>query len=96
MKFNKRRGIPLIVAGALPFWHQLRAKAWIQAALRGANAAVVGVLLAALYTPVFTEGVKGSRDVATALLAFGLLELWKAPPWIVVALTAGAGQWLLR
>lgn len=86
----------LVVGGALPFWHQLRAKAWIQAALRGANAAVVGILLAALYTPVFTAGVKGPRDVAAALIAFSLLEHWKAPPWAVVALSAAAGQWLLR
>ena len=86
----------LMVAGALPFWGQLRAKAWIQAALRGANAAVVGVLLAALYTPVLTEGVKNPRDAAAAVVAFGLLERWKTPPWAVVLLTAAAGQWLLR
>jgi chromate transporter len=47
----------LLIGGALPFWHQLRSKAWVQASLRGANAAVVGVLLAALYTPVSTEGI---------------------------------------
>jgi chromate transporter len=85
----------LLIAGALPFWHQLRAKAWMQAALRGANAAVVGVLLAALHTPVFTEGVKNARDVAAAMVAFGLLEHWKVPPWAVVLLAAAAGQWLL-
>ena len=86
----------LLIAGALPFWHQLRAKSWMQAALRGANAAVVGVLLAALYTPVMTEAVTNARDLATALVAFGLLELWKAPPWLVVLLTAAVGQWALR
>lgn len=85
----------LVIAGALPFWHQLRAKVWMQAALRGANAAVVGVLLAALHTPVFTEGVKNARDIAAAIVAFGLLEHWKAPPWVVVVLSAAAGQWLL-
>ncbi len=85
----------LLIAGALPFWHQLRAKAWMQAALRGANAAVVGVLLAALHTPVFTEGVKSARDVAAAIVAFGMLEHWKVPPWAVVVLTAAAGQWVL-
>ena len=68
----------------------------MQAALRGANAAVVGVLLAALYTPVFTEGVRNARDVAAAMVAFGLLERWKAPPWAVVLIAAVAGQWLLR
>jgi len=86
----------LLIAGTLPFWHQLRAKAWTQAALRGANAAVVGVLLAALYSPVWTEGVKDARDVAAAFIAFGLLHWWKAPPWLVVMAAAGAGQWVLR
>lgn len=85
----------LLVSGALPFWRQLRSKAWMAAALAGANAAVVGVLLGALYTPVFTGGVRSARDAAAALAAFGLLEVWKAPPWVVVALCAGAGQWVL-
>lgn len=85
----------LLIGGALPFWHRLRAKRWAQAALAGANAAVVGVLLAALYNPVFTESVRGPLDVVAALVAFGLLEQWKAPPWLVVAASAAAGQWLL-
>jgi len=85
----------LLIGGALPFWNQLRAKTWAQAALRGANAAVVGVLLAALYNPVWTEGVRGARDVAAAVVAFGLLQWWKAPPWVIVLLAAGAGEWLL-
>jgi chromate transporter len=86
----------LLIGGALPFWHRLRARAWAQAALAGANASVVGVLLAALYSPVFTEGVRGPKDVVAALLAFGLLEQWKAPPWLVVLAMAAAGQWLLH
>lgn len=85
----------LLIAGALPFWHQLRAKTWTQAALRGANAAVVGVLLAALYNPVWTEGVRSAHDAATAVVAFGLLQWWKVPPWLVVLLAAAAGQWVL-
>ena len=85
----------LLVGGALPFWHRLRTRRWAQAALAGANAAVVGVLLAALYHPVFTESVHAPRDVGVALLAFGLLEHWRAPPWAVVGLCAAAGQWLL-
>lgn len=85
----------LLIGGAVPFWHRLRAKRWAQASLAGANASVVGVLLAALYTPVITEGVHGARDVVAALLAFALLEHWKAPPWLVVAASAAAGQWLL-
>jgi len=84
----------LLVGGALPFWHRLRASHWAQAALRGANASVVGVLLAALYDPVFSEGVHDTRDAAAALLAFGLLEYWHAPPWLIVLGLAGVGQWL--
>jgi chromate transporter len=85
----------LLIGGALPFWQTLRAKPWAQAALSGANAAVVGVLLAALYSPVVTESVHGTPDVVAALVAFGLLEHWKAPPWLVVVGMAAAGQWLL-
>lgn len=86
----------LLISGALPFWHQLRAKSWMQAALRGANASVVGILLSALYTPVMTEGVRGGRDVAVAMIAFGLLESWRVPPWAVVLASSAAGQWILR
>ena len=85
----------LLIGGALPFWQQLRSKTWTQAALRGANAAVVGVLLAALYNPVWIEGVKSPRDAAAAVVAFGLLQWWNVPPWLVVILAAAAGQWLL-
>lgn len=85
----------MLIGGALPFWHLLRSRAWTQAALRGANAAVVGVLLAALYNPVWREGVTGALDAAAALAAFALLEVWRVPPWLVVILTAAAGQWLL-
>ena len=85
----------LLIGGALPFWNRFRAEAWAQAVLRGANAAVVGVLLAALYNPVWTQGVRGARDVAAAVVAFGLLQWWKAPPWLIVLLAAGAGEWLL-
>ncbi|MDP3274817.1 MAG: chromate efflux transporter [Deltaproteobacteria bacterium] len=85
----------LLIGGALPFWQRLRSRPWAQAALAGANASVVGVLLAALYHPVFTEGVRDRRDVVAGLLAFGLLEHWKAPPWGVVLAMAAAGQWVL-
>ncbi|MCC6621444.1 MAG: chromate efflux transporter [Deltaproteobacteria bacterium] len=85
----------LLIGGALPFWHRLRATRWAQAALAGANAAVVGVLLAALYDPVVTQGVRGPPDAAVALVAFGLLEHWRAPPWLVVVVCAAVGQWLL-
>jgi len=85
----------LLVGGALPFWHLLRTKAWTQAALRGANAAVVGVLLAALYNPVWKEGVTSPSDVAVALGAFAMLETWRLPAWLVVLAAAATGQWLL-
>lgn len=85
----------LLIGGALPFWRRLRNKPWAQASLRGANAAVVGVLLAALYQPVITESVRHAQDVAVALVAFGLLQVWKAPSWAVVVLMAAVGQWLL-
>jgi chromate transporter len=81
----------LLIVGALPFWDALRARSGFQAALRGINAAVVGLLLAALYQPVWTSAIRAPADVALALVAFGLLALWKAPAWLVVALTAGGG-----
>jgi chromate transporter len=86
----------LMIGGALPFWHQIRAKGWAQAGLMGANAAVVGVLLAALYSPIITEGVRGPRDVAAGLVAFGLVQFWRLPPVVVVLLCALAGQYVLR
>jgi chromate transporter len=85
----------LLIGGALPFWHQLRAKSWVQAGLKGANAAVVGVLLSALYTPVITEGITGARDVAAVFAGFAALQFWKAPAWALVIALAAAGQWLL-
>jgi chromate transporter len=81
----------LILTGALPFWHGLRGRPKVQAALGGANAAVVGLLGAALYTPVFTGAVHGTRDFSVALAGFVLLTAWQAPPLAVVALGAVAG-----
>lgn len=85
----------MLIGGALPFWHLLRSKVWTQAALRGANAAVVGVLLAAFYNPVWTEGVVHAKDVATVFVAFAMLTLWRVPPWLVVVFCAVVGQWVL-
>jgi chromate transporter len=85
----------LLIGGALPFWKQLRTRTWAQGALAGANAAVVGVLLAALIHPVFTEGVHGRRDLAAAAVAWLFLERVKVPAWCVVAASAAAGQWVL-
>jgi chromate transporter len=81
----------LLVVGALPFWDVLRARGAFQAALRGINAAVVGVLLAALYHPVWTSAIHAPSDFALALAAFGLLALWKTPPWLVVIFAAVGG-----
>ncbi len=82
----------LLVAGTLPFWQALRRRPGAQAALRGANAAVVGVLLAALYHPVWTSGVTGVRSLSLALAAFAALQVWRLPPWAVVIAAAGLGQ----
>jgi chromate transporter len=81
-----------MTAGALPFWDTLRARPSFQSALRGINAAVVGILTAALYTPIWTSAIMRPADFALGLAAFGLLVLWKLPPWLVVVLTAVGGQ----
>ena len=81
----------LLVAGVLPFWERLRGFRRVRQALRGANAAVVGLLLAALYDPVWTSAIAAPEDFALAAGAFVLLAFWKAPPWLVVLLTAVAG-----
>jgi chromate transporter len=82
----------LLVVGTLPFWDALRARPAFRAALRGINAAVVGLLLAALYRPVWTSAIHAPADFGLALAAFGLLALWGTPPWIVVAFSAAGGQ----
>ena len=82
----------LLVGGLLPFWESLRHRIRVQAALRGVNAAVVGVLLAALFTPVWTSAVHTPADFGLALTAFLLLALWSVPPWLVVVLGAGAAS----
>jgi chromate transporter len=80
----------LLVYGMLPFWDGLRTRPAMQAAMRGANAAVVGILGAALYSPVWTSAVLSPQDFALALTGFLLLTVWKAPPWIIVLLLAAA------
>ena len=85
-----------LVWGVLPFWDRLRAVPSVRAALIGVGAAVVGILAAALYDPVWTSAVFDGRDLALALVAFGLLVLWKAPPWLVVLLAAAGGEVLTR
>jgi chromate transporter len=81
----------LLIIGALPFWDALRQKTQVQSALRGVSAAVVGLLLAALYDPVWTSSIKSTGDMALALVSFGLLMHWKWSPIYVVALAAIVG-----
>lgn len=80
----------LLVVGALPFWEDIRRRPWAQSALRGINAAVVGLLLAALYDPVWTAGIRNPGDFAVAAAAFLALYAWGAAPWLVVLACAGA------
>ncbi|MDO8531388.1 MAG: chromate efflux transporter [Dehalococcoidia bacterium] len=84
----------LLVVGALPFWDRLRVMGGFSGAMRGINAAVVGLLMAALYNPVWTSAVRGPGDLALALAAFALLAFWRWPPWLVVILSALGGQLL--
>ena len=81
----------LLVAGTLPWWTALGRLEATRRATLGINAAVVGLLLAALYDPVWTGGVRSAGDFVLALAAFVLLAAWKLPPWLVVLLGAGAG-----
>ena len=81
----------LLVVGVLPFWEELRSKTWAQSALRGVNAAVVGLLLAALYNPVWIAGITSPTDFAIGIAAFLALFMWNVTPWLVVLLSAFAG-----
>jgi chromate transporter len=85
----------LLVIGALPFWEQLRRNARMQTALAGINAAVVGLLLAALFTPVWTSAIHKPQDFGLGLVAFIALLFWKLPPWLVVVATGAAG-WVMN
>ncbi|MCM0036667.1 MAG: chromate efflux transporter [Burkholderiaceae bacterium] len=84
----------LLVVGALPFWESLRQNLRTQAALGGINASVVGLLLAALYQPVWTSAIVSAQDFALGLLALVALMFWKLPPWLVV-IAGGLAGWLL-
>jgi chromate transporter len=78
----------LLLMGAMPFWETLRSRTGVQSALKGVNAAVVGLLLAALYDPVWASAILSAKDFALALICFGLLTLWKIPPWLIVIFAA--------
>jgi chromate transporter len=84
----------LLLIGVIPFWDGFRTRAWAQALMRGANAAVVGILGAALYSPVFNSAIVNGPSFALALACFVLLVAWKAPPWLVVVIGAAGGAGL--
>ena len=84
----------LLVIGVLPFWDKLRSRTSFRAALMGVNAAVVGLVGAALYDPVWTTAITSREDLALGAAAFGLLAFWKWPPWLVVLLSAAVGAGL--
>ena len=84
----------LVLLGTLPFWDALRRKTFAQAMMRGVNAAVVGLLGAALYNPVWTSSVREPGDFALALVGFVLLIAWRAPPLVVVIVSAIGGALL--
>lgn len=81
----------LLLIAALPWWSSFRASSRTKAAMQGANAAVVGILGAALYSPVFTSAIGDMRDFALATACFVALTVWKASPWLVVLLAAAGG-----
>ncbi|MFC9770311.1 MULTISPECIES: chromate efflux transporter [unclassified Pseudarthrobacter] len=81
----------LLLTGVLPFWNSWRSRPGVQALMRGANAAVVGVLAAALYNPLFTTAITGPGPFCLGLVCFVLLIAWKAPPWAVVLVGAAGG-----
>jgi chromate transporter len=82
----------LLIVGALPYWDALRGKSTFQSALSGINATVVGLLLAALYRPIWTSAILSASDFSLGLGAFGALIFWQWPPWLVVLVTANAAE----
>src|SRR5262249_60023887 len=81
----------LALIGALPFWESLRGRSSSQAPLLGINCAVVGLLLAAFFDPVWTSAITSRADFGLALVAFGMLVFWRVPPWLVVLIAAIRG-----
>jgi chromate transporter len=84
----------LLVAGVLPLWHRVSRSAAANKAIAGANAAVVGLLGAALYDPIFSSAVGGATDMAIGMVGFAMLQVWRFPAWVVVLWCASAS--LLR
>jgi chromate transporter len=85
----------LLLIAVLPVWTRVRAASRFRAALEGVSAAVVGLLAAALYTPLWTTAILGEREFGLALGTFALLVVWRAPPWLAVLFAAAGGQLLL-
>jgi chromate transporter len=85
----------LLVLGTLPFWNTLRQNPKIKGALMGVNAAVVGILIAAFYNPIWTSSILAPADFAFAAILFSMLAYWKLPPWIIV-ITGAVGGSLIR
>lgn len=85
----------LLVIGAMPFWNHLRSNVKLQGAMIGMNAAVVGILFAALYDPIWTSSITSTTEFIVASGLFVLLVLWKLPPWLVVVVGALAGYLFL-
>ena len=81
----------LLVIGALPYWDRLRRVPAMRRALAGVNAAVVGLLIAVFYDPVWTSAIQSPKDFALGIAAFGLLVFWSVPAWVVVLLAAASG-----
>ncbi|PIC98336.1 chromate efflux transporter [Sporosarcina sp. P29] len=81
----------LLIIGALPFWDILRNHPKIKGAVMGVNAAVIGILLSALYNPIWTSSILRAEDFALAAILFSMLTFWKMPPWIVVLVGAVGG-----
>lgn len=86
----------LVLLGTLPFWDAIRTRPAAQAAMRGVNTAVVGLLGAALYNPVWTTSVKAPGDFGIALTGFVLLTVWRTPPLVVVIISAAGGVLLAQ
>ncbi|HEY1505444.1 MAG TPA: chromate efflux transporter [Stellaceae bacterium] len=86
----------LLLVGILPYWDALRRRTDVQSALKGVNAAVVGLLLSALYTPVWTSAILRPADFGVGIVAFLLLVFWRLPPWTVVLLGAASAEALAR
>ncbi|MGX9136400.1 chromate transporter [Rummeliibacillus sp. JY-2-4R] len=86
----------LLIIGSLPFWNVLRNNPKIIGALLGVNASVVGILISALYSPIWTSSIQSSIDFALAAILFFMLVYWKLPPWIVVVTGAVGGILITR